>query len=198
MKAVLMSIKPKWVELILNGKKTVEVRKTAPKLETPFKVYVYETKGTSETPIVYEDGYMDFHGRGKVIAEFVCDYKYDLFPFGMGSCVELNGELVSNEIFCNLCCLTEQEICDYIGMRDGVGLHISELKEYDKPKELSKFIRPSNGCCNEGKCNGCKFLDKGLDGIIEDDCLADFDTDSYSILRHAPQSWQFVEELKYD
>ena len=44
MKAVLMSIHPKWCEKIFNGEKTIEVRKTAPKLETPFKVYVYQTK----------------------------------------------------------------------------------------------------------------------------------------------------------
>ena len=44
MKSVLISIQPKWCELIANGKKTVEVRKTKPKLETPFKVYIYMTK----------------------------------------------------------------------------------------------------------------------------------------------------------
>lgn len=37
MKEVLFSIQPKWRELIANGKKTVEVRKTRPKIETPFK-----------------------------------------------------------------------------------------------------------------------------------------------------------------
>ena len=44
MKSVLISIKPKWCELIVSGKKTVEVRKTKPKLETPFKCYIYCTK----------------------------------------------------------------------------------------------------------------------------------------------------------
>jgi predicted transcriptional regulator len=42
-KAVLISIKPKWCDLIRQGRKTVEVRKTCPKLEVPFKVYIYET-----------------------------------------------------------------------------------------------------------------------------------------------------------
>ena len=49
MKAVMISIQPKCCELIANGKKTVEVRKTRPKLETPFKVYIYETKWTGNT-----------------------------------------------------------------------------------------------------------------------------------------------------
>ena len=42
-KAVLISIRPKWVERIANGEKTIEVRKTRPKLETPFKCYIYCT-----------------------------------------------------------------------------------------------------------------------------------------------------------
>ena len=43
-KAVLMSAKPEWCKKILSREKTVEVRKTRPKLETPFKVYIYCTK----------------------------------------------------------------------------------------------------------------------------------------------------------
>ena len=43
-KAVLISIRPKWCELIANGTKTVEVRKSRPKLHTPFKCYIYCTQ----------------------------------------------------------------------------------------------------------------------------------------------------------
>lgn len=42
-KAVMLSIRPKWVEKIANGEKTIEVRKTKPKLDTPFKCYIYCT-----------------------------------------------------------------------------------------------------------------------------------------------------------
>ena len=56
MKAVMISIQPKWVEKIASGQKTIEVRKTAPK-EVPFKAYIYETKDTTETPWVDEDGH---------------------------------------------------------------------------------------------------------------------------------------------
>ena len=41
MDCVLISIKPEWVELILSGKKTIEVRKGLPNLKQPFKVYIY-------------------------------------------------------------------------------------------------------------------------------------------------------------
>ena len=43
MKAILLSIRPEWCDLIIRGQKTIEVRKTRPKLETPFKVYIYCT-----------------------------------------------------------------------------------------------------------------------------------------------------------
>ena len=48
MKSVLISIQPKWCELIASGKKTVEVRKSAPRLETPFKCYIYQTKAMKD------------------------------------------------------------------------------------------------------------------------------------------------------
>lgn len=50
-KAVMLSIHPKWCEKIVNGNKTIEVRKTRPKLDTPFKCYIYCTSGkTVRTP----------------------------------------------------------------------------------------------------------------------------------------------------
>ncbi len=96
-KVVLISIQPKWCELILLGKKTLEVRKTRPKLETPFKVYIYCTQGDAlALPCLNAPKYtihrMDngtLNGRrmtaeervksdyayanGKVIGEFICD-----------------------------------------------------------------------------------------------------------------------------
>ena len=61
MKSVLISIQPKYCELIVNGKKTIEVRKTRPKLETPFKVYIYQTK----KPV-----FVLINGTGKHISEY--------------------------------------------------------------------------------------------------------------------------------
>ena len=74
MKFVLISIRPKWCRLIASGKKTIEVRKTYPKLPTPFKCYIYETKARTDTPtFIDEDGHVLYTGRGQVIGEFVCD-----------------------------------------------------------------------------------------------------------------------------
>lgn len=58
-KAVMLSIRPKWCEKIASGEKTIEVRKTKPKLDTPFKCYIYETQGWWE-----RDGIMEFRLGG--------------------------------------------------------------------------------------------------------------------------------------
>lgn len=44
MKAIMISIKSEWVEKILNGEKTIEIRKTMPKCDLPIKCYIYCTK----------------------------------------------------------------------------------------------------------------------------------------------------------
>lgn len=45
MKSVLISIRPKWCEKIVNGEKTIEVRKTAPKEEPFYFECLCEEKG---------------------------------------------------------------------------------------------------------------------------------------------------------
>ena len=78
MKSVLISIKPKWCELIASGEKTVEVRKTKPNVVTPFKCYIYQTKSKWMFNILRKIGLSDMAnklllGKGKVIGEFVCN-----------------------------------------------------------------------------------------------------------------------------
>lgn len=74
MKAVLLSIRPEWCDLVVRGKKTIEVRKTRPKLETPFKAYIYCTKAQSKIGwlrIVPGKGWLQLGSA--VIGEFTCD-----------------------------------------------------------------------------------------------------------------------------
>ena len=74
MKSVLISIQPKWVEKIASGKKTIEVRKSKPKIETPFKCYIYATK-SGDRIVLKNDKVFEISKAitGKVIGEFVCD-----------------------------------------------------------------------------------------------------------------------------
>ena len=137
MRAVMISIQPKWCELIASGKKTVEVRKTRPKIQTPFKVYIYETQGRTETPFVDEEGHHIFKGRGQVIGEFVCDTIYDtrwVRDFERGNWFWDVKYIPEDD------CLTPIELAKYIGDNEVYyGWHISNLVIYDKPKELSEF-----------------------------------------------------------
>lgn len=174
MKAVLISIQPKWVEKIANGKKTIEVRKTAPK-QVPFKCYIYCTypKKPAYTLWLNRRTKNKFLADGKVIGEFVCDKVFLLHPYtydGGNADRErrkfiqtFEGSSKGNEILAATC-LTQDEMFDYIGAGNyGYGWHISDLKIYDKPKEVSEFFTPM------GK------------------------RPSYMVER-PPQSWQYVEE----
>lgn len=183
MRSVLISIRPKWCELIVTGNKTVEVRKTKPKLETPFKVYIYCTAGFGKNtlclPVSHkrimehyaETGSMDSLnapiGNGKVIGEFICDY---ITP--------VTAEHIKN--IAQAACLTLPEMWEY-GKRssayDLFGWHVSDLKIYDKPKALSKY-GTKHKCNISRKCTEQGFLCAG-----------------YCKLTRPPQSWCYVEEL---
>ena len=145
MKSVLISIQPKWCELIANGKKTIEVRKSKPKLETHFKVYIYMTK---------DKWYKDYknkchYGNGKVIGEFVCDWVESTPSWRIkgntGFCAKRTER---EELLPKMACLSIEEIEKYAGSENRLiyGWHISNLVIYDKPIELGKFHREEY-CC---------------------------------------------------
>ena len=175
MKSVLISIQPKWCELIASGKKTVEVRKTKPKIKTHFKVYIYETQGKTETPFVDEEGHHIFKGRGQVIGEFVCDRIIHSF---------LNN---NDGWFVELGCLSKEEIDKYQGNNAILyGWHISDLVIYDKPKELGEFKR----VC-DGNCQSCQYAIWQTNGWAYEPHIVDCKP-----ITRPPQSWCYVEELK--
>ena len=129
MKSVMLSIKPKWCELIASGKKTVEVRKTRPKIETPFKCYIYCTK---QCDVFNRDAKLFIKNKecnGKVIGEFVCDEISRIEPPYINAHFSLRVG----------CCLRYDELCGYLGGKGGYGWHISDLVIYDEPKDISEF-----------------------------------------------------------
>lgn len=145
MKSVLISIRPKWVERIASGKKTIEVRKSAPK-EVPFKAYIYCCKGNNGYEWLYR---VDDNGRGKaqswhgkVIGEFICDKVIKTCGWRLrGDTQQCAKRTTAEEAFPKLACLTIDEIIKYAGSenREVCGWHISDLKIYDKPRNLSEF-----------------------------------------------------------
>ena len=136
-KAVLISIRPEWCEKIVGGEKTIEVRKTRPKLETPFKVYIYCTNSGVA---------MGMWGKhGKVVGEFVCDKiiwlthtGFSGFPGNRLVAVK-DGYGIDGSVDFSESCLTTPQIEKYLGGKDGYAWHISNLKIYDDPKQLSEF-----------------------------------------------------------
>ena len=181
MKSVLISIRPQWVEKIVSGKKTIEVRKTAPK-EVPFKAYIYCSYGDMKTNYY-------LNGRGKVIGEFICDKvdKYEPYVI-LGAYYEVNGAYVKENLRYNSgTCLSYEDMVNYSNGKTLYGWHISDLKIYDKPKELSEFYRP---CSYSGICYSCnRFRPNGTPNDKPNDfCDGE--------ITRPPQSWQFVEELE--
>lgn len=195
MRAILISIRPKWVEKIIRGEKTLEVRKTRPKLETPFKCYIYCTQasvryqticgchvlnsdelyrhpeqgikhGDSIELMLCENYTKDNFLNGKVIGEFICDRIYELAPLNHAP------DDVEQQA-----CLTREEIVRYLkGV--GYGWHISKLEIYDTPKPLSAF----KGLCKiEADCGGCPYYN-----YTKMECDG-------RIIKRPPQSWCYVE-----
>lgn len=197
MKAVLISIRPKWCEKIVNGEKTIEVRKTRPKLETPFKCYIYCTQasvkyqticgchvlnsdelyrhpeqgikhGDSIELMLCENYTKDNFLNGKVIGEFICDRIYELETRSPGGSYYVKGEgrPTINDV-ARQSCLTSKDMHEYLQSKVGYGWHISDLKVYDKPRELGSFT-----------------------GLRD----TKFGAAPYDIKR-APQSWCYVEDM---
>lgn len=217
-KAVLISIKPKWCELILKGEKTLEVRKTKPKLELPFKCYIYQSKGRDRLieimkdgdlnygeiyhgkPVFiktggYESGYRGLFGRKqKIVGEFVCDTIVTDKTFG------------HDPLFNGAACMSEDEAAAYSCQSTIYGWHISDLKIYDKPKELSEFYVTDNSAiqfCKHREITGQPEYKTAHNGWIKGSyiCNANGEPDwctkcKTKPITRPPQSWCYVEEAK--
>ena len=128
-KAVLISIKPEWCEKIASGEKTIEVRKTRPKLPTPFKCYIYCTNGPRNRLV---------GSQRKVIGEFVCD---EVETYDDDTIHAFTHEDYSrwNDFDLDRACMHPEDFEHYANDNWLHGWHISDLKIYDNPKELSEF-----------------------------------------------------------
>ena len=176
-KAVLISIRPEWVRKILNGSKTVEIRKTVPKCGVPFKCYIYCTKPEEKLLAIMKDGDENYgetyHGkpvfikmekapttgilnmRQKVIGEFVCD-----------EIISIDGAGKIPSDIARPTCLEPAELHQYLGAAVGYGWHISYLVIYDHPRDLWEFT-------------GLRETKFGL---------------APGPITRPPQSWRYVEE----
>lgn len=181
-KAVMISIKPKWCELIASGKKTVEVRKSRPTIKTPFKCYVYCTKAKNLYDILWtgkqnDIGVINRQANGYVIGEFVCK---ELTYINAAFDKDLTRHLYNTAFIHNRMCIKDDELFDYLYPRGGWGWHISDLVIYDKLRELNEFKKINRNCWYE---------DLGLAKIDCPDCQ-----NQDCFIQRPPQSWCYVEE----
>ena len=173
MKSVMLSIRPKWYEKIVSGEKTIEVRKSAPK-EVPFKCYIYMTQGKYKDLGLYSEDI--YQNRMKVIGEFICDRIYE-WTYNCNV-----GEYNIGEDSLRRTCLSYSEFENYGKGKTLYGWHITDLKIYDKPKELSEFCIPCKVSCENCKNPlyfECRCEEKGK-----------------KIVTRPPQSYMFVEEVE--
>ena len=155
----------------------MRLKKNKPNQETPFSCFIYETKTKG--------------GCGKVIGEFVCD---EIITISYTESSYLRRTFTTDKpIKIKETCLTPSELDEYAFDNKGIlelptlyGWHISDLKIYDKPKELSEF-RPI--CKFEGKDAICDLFCPNwkYDGGLFFECTRKVD--------RPPQSWCYVEEV---
>lgn len=183
-KAVLISIRPKWVEKIIKGEKTLEVRKTRPNMRTPFKCYIYCTSSGVAIGM--------WGNHGLVVGECVCDTITVLQHIGFTGdsrppllvATKASGLTEQARDFDDgRSCLSAEEIERYLDGGSGFAWHISKLKVYDTPKHLEDF---NKYCDNNWYCESCAMY-QYHDGVCGNESLR---------LTRPPQSWCYVEELE--
>lgn len=176
MVSVLMSFSIYWLYLILEGKKTEEVRKHIPLAKYwNKKIIMYANKSKRELmriPAPHREKYRKL--MGKVVAEFTCDY------IRKGKADNLSQAYCHNEP--DKTRISDQDLVLYATTGKSVYfLHVSDLKIYDRPKELGEFKRPCQKPINEnvGDCFNCNRFEQ--------------DYSCNDKITRPPQSWCYVE-----
>lgn len=172
-KAVLLSIKPEWCDLIVSGQKKMEIRKTKPKINTPFKSYIY-CSGRYFGLQSKTNPALKKNAAKKVIGEFDCSSIVEYRPGSsfdpINSCFSLR----------TLACVPPAEIWHYAEGKPIYGWFMTNLKIYDKPKNLEDF---QLACNHKEDCGSCKRFDRKKYA-----CIAG--------LTRPPMSWCYVEEIE--
>lgn len=232
-KSVLFSIHPEFCELIVSLKKPIEIRKTAPKLPTPFKGLIYCTKPKKILKYVFRpedypeemrpdknifckvaDGRFPFcsevNGNGKIIGEFICDGITKFYCLKRYApelrCFTTLIQTTKNEIIDIEAgaCLDANEIDNYLDGKDGYALHISNLKLYDRPRELSEFTTEEpvlQADIGRDACTFCDCFSCNDPDCSEKRCHAAYDRylDAFRAeysLNRPPQSWRYCYDLE--
>lgn len=206
MKAILMSDRAYWCALMMNGIKTVEVRKGTALYKATQKLideygfaefFVYCTKGKpylgkkeigrnfyNEHIYTYDLDYGEtFKGSGnKKFYSSVGVYSINgkvIFKFRCYKVEEIKSGYYVDRFILNKSCLNHREMSSYLKGKVGCAIHISDLEVFGKPKELRKFKHWFD-------CDKCWCDDNHS-------CLANKLCPKYISLTKAPQSFAYIE-----
>lgn len=190
---ILASLKPYYYYLIGEKKKDIEVRKSALK-DLPQDIVFYmskDEKSFAKIPKEFQEKYRKHFGKIgiKVVCDKVDEYKFHegLTEFNsMGLPSRIYGSyLIFTDEYKSMC-LSYDEVKDYGSRKTLYGWHISDLKIYDKPKNLSEFYRP---CSYSGICYSCeRFRPNGTPNDKPNDFCD-------GTITRPPQSYMYVKEL---
>lgn len=209
-KAILLSIKPEWLAKILNGEKTIEVRKLFPKDYVGW-VYLYCSRNgflLFEEENSFRDNGKEYglyakkidisekekHGykylNGKVVARFWCDKVEGIYwkQEALNPYINDEYELVTNSLssfdLLNQSCLNETRLIDYLD-KDCEGWNVGFAIHISK---LEIFDKPKE--LREFRKIGkhCKYQgrDTYCDYCSHCDCIGDE-------LTKAPQNYCYIE-----
>lgn len=110
---VMLAIRPKWLRLIFQGEKSVEIRKSRPNTAEPFWVDLYETKSDS--------------GRGAVVGQCLCYLAARVT------------ELFEMTILQESSCVTAAEMRKYSAQRHICAWYLSSVEKFKEPHPLSEY-----------------------------------------------------------
>ena len=209
----MISDKPKWCALMMNGIKNIEVRKNKALVNAIQKlidkygyadIYVYCSKDKKDFlvnadlirppfphPRTYMLGHKDYSLNGKVLFKFRC---YKVAEWHNYSWQEITKNA----------CLTDDELRDYAkGVASVYCIHISDLEIFDTPKKLDEFMsieqfNKYKKDLNEAYEEDEKTLSRLYNGYaLDDECancveLLEMTKWCYGLTK-APQNFCYVE-----
>lgn len=161
---IIMTTKPEQCKLIANGKKTIDIRKSKPKLKPPFKCYIYCPCGNNGMLWILNKELRQYHpgniaqvftakegggvilGNRKLIGEFVCNHIYE---------IDHTTKIDYDEIQ-----MTPEELSAYADDKTLYGWAISGLVIYDEPKPIDGIKMPTSWCYAKNLRTGETSLSK--------------------------------------
>lgn len=136
-KCILISIKPKYVKDILNGVKTLEIRKSIPKCDLPIDVYIYCTKDKKYANLVNRGGFL----TGMVVAKFTLKETKTIYTIYFPNEYFYKATDLTKEQLEEKSSLGQVDLDQYLRKKKGYAWVINNLEIFDKPKEVNEYFK---------------------------------------------------------